>query len=391
MRKPRWTPEQEHLLRTLYPSVPLDVLLSAFPGFKKQRIYDKAQHMGLVRADLPRPWSPEEDERLRAMYLGASHDEVEAAFPGRTWIAVNFRAKKLGLKRRDQGVPWTAEEEDRLRALYTAAAPEGLLEAFPGRSLSSIYGHGWQLGLRRPMERQPWTAEDDAKLQTLYATASWEALFEALPGRSKESIAQRGGVLFGIRRKRQWTPEGLAAHKRAMTEKPRRTGYTSRPHSIVDGEEGKTCRICATWRPLKYFGKSRSCAGGRRHECTTCEGRLAYARNPEACIASTRRTQKKYPERTRARVRRATAKFRGAELADRVTHEDIAELVARFNGLCVYCKVAPYEHIDHRIPICRGGKDELKNLAPACRRCNLTKGRLTDEEFMVKLRLEMEK
>lgn len=37
--------------------------------------------------------------------------------------------------------------------------------------------------------------------------------------------------------------------------------------------------------------------------------------------------------------------------------------------------------IDHRIPLSRGGADTIANKALACSRCNLLKGRDTEEEF----------
>jgi hypothetical protein len=37
----------------------------------------------------------------------------------------------------------------------------------------------------------------------------------------------------------------------------------------------------------------------------------------------------------------------------------------------------PFE-VEHIIPVCRGGSDDLQNLALACRSCNLRKGSRTD-------------
>jgi len=41
--------------------------------------------------------------------------------------------------------------------------------------------------------------------------------------------------------------------------------------------------------------------------------------------------------------------------------------------------------IDHRVPVCRGGQNQLKNYVSACRRCNEEKGQLTDKEYFVVL------
>ena len=43
---------------------------------------------------------------------------------------------------------------------------------------------------------------------------------------------------------------------------------------------------------------------------------------------------------------------------------------------CFYCgeKIDMTGHLDHMIPIYRGGGNYLRNLVAACKRCNLTKG-----------------
>lgn len=41
---------------------------------------------------------------------------------------------------------------------------------------------------------------------------------------------------------------------------------------------------------------------------------------------------------------------------------------------CVYCGTMDADTIDHVIPLSRGGTNELSNLRPACRQCNMAKG-----------------
>ncbi len=53
--------------------------------------------------------------------------------------------------------------------------------------------------------------------------------------------------------------------------------------------------------------------------------------------------------------------------------------------ICYYCKesLQPEEvHIEHKTPISRGGTNSRKNLALACAKCNLSKGRKTEAEFL---------
>jgi 5-methylcytosine-specific restriction endonuclease McrA len=55
---------------------------------------------------------------------------------------------------------------------------------------------------------------------------------------------------------------------------------------------------------------------------------------------------------------------------------------------CTYCGCPPEEtkmHVDHAIPVSRGGSDEWHNLVPACEPCNLKKHAKTPEEFLASL------
>ena len=67
------------------------------------------------------------------------------------------------------------------------------------------------------------------------------------------------------------------------------------------------------------------------------------------------------------------------------------------NGLCVYCRVKlspnyredatrPESHIDHVIPVVRGGTNCRENLQLLCARCNLKKSDRTDVEFRYRFR-----
>lgn len=55
------------------------------------------------------------------------------------------------------------------------------------------------------------------------------------------------------------------------------------------------------------------------------------------------------------------------------------------HGRCWYCGVPlnPFcnFHVDHVIPLSRGGSNEIENLAPACEPCNLYKGSMLVEEW----------
>lgn len=59
------------------------------------------------------------------------------------------------------------------------------------------------------------------------------------------------------------------------------------------------------------------------------------------------------------------------------------ELVERYGGRCAYCGEQPERlHIEHRVPISRGGANSAENIVPACEPCNSSKGAKTDIEYL---------
>ncbi len=67
------------------------------------------------------------------------------------------------------------------------------------------------------------------------------------------------------------------------------------------------------------------------------------------------------------------------------TSEDIKWLFIDQEGYCAYCNCDLDEsgyHIDHVIPISRGGSNSRSNIALACPTCNLRKNSKTAEEFV---------
>jgi len=57
---------------------------------------------------------------------------------------------------------------------------------------------------------------------------------------------------------------------------------------------------------------------------------------------------------------------------------------------CVYCDddlTNAQIHIDHVVPESRGGETSYNNLQVTCRKCNLSKGVLSESEFTNRLRI----
>lgn len=112
------------------------------------------------------------------------------------------------------------------------------------------------------------------------------------------------------------------------------------------------------------------------------EVRAHHARNPARHRARVKAWEAKNPAGAKAVRVRNKLRRRGAERGD-LTAADIARILARQSGRCAYCGDALPSawHLDHRVPLSRGGASDMDNLCAACPSCNCRKYTRTAEEF----------
>ena len=85
----------------------------------------------------------------------------------------------------------------------------------------------------------------------------------------------------------------------------------------------------------------------------------------------------------RTRQRRAMQRGNGGNH----TLEELDQLLAEQNGLCYLCNKPLYSsfkdpiHVEHKIPVSRGGSNDISNIGLAHAGCNYEKGTLTDIEY----------
>lgn len=98
-----------------------------------------------------------------------------------------------------------------------------------------------------------------------------------------------------------------------------------------------------------------------------------YATHPERHREYSRKHYYKHREQERARGHNARAKR--AAIKGRYRARDIRILYIRQKGKCAYCdcELNRKFHIDHIVPLSRGGSNYRSNLALACAHCNLSK------------------
>ena len=126
-------------------------------------------------------------------------------------------------------------------------------------------------------------------------------------------------------------------------------------------------------------------ANHRRWYATNCEKRRAQidqyrAENRDALVVAAARYREENREAIRAYFRspegraaknraeaRRRASKRGSSIGDLAELREYRDLIAR--DPCSYCG-RPTEHIDHIVPLARGGAESWDNLTPACASCN---------------------
>lgn len=70
-----------------------------------------------------------------------------------------------------------------------------------------------------------------------------------------------------------------------------------------------------------------------------------------------------------------------------ITFDEWMLLIRMFDGMCAYCGITPEKlTMDHIIPISKGGRHVVSNIAPACRSCNCRKRTMDVKTFMDKLK-----
>lgn len=146
-----------------------------------------------------------------------------------------------------------------------------------------------------------------------------------------------------------------------------------------DGRDG-VCKECkrAVTRAWNANNKERHCLSSRRDYDKNRAKRIAAAvewnrANPERRKELVADWSRRHPERVRQGVQRRRARKLGC--ASHFTVEDVATLAIRQAGLCAYCDVGLVQyHVDHIVPLSRGGGDGADNICLACPPCNMSKG-----------------
>lgn len=114
-----------------------------------------------------------------------------------------------------------------------------------------------------------------------------------------------------------------------------------------------------------------------------------YENNREQALEAARRYRKNNPDKVNACFKACDHNRRNAP--GRITAADIKDALDCSEGRCPYCLdklVHGQIHIDHVVPLSRGGHNTRSNIVACCADCNLRKNDKTAREFVLGLRYE---
>ena len=177
-------------------------------------------------------------------------------------------------------------------------------------------------------------------------------------------------------------------------------------HTFVEGSEFKECSKCHISKELKCFDKDKGKWDGLYPSCKECvkiKSHVTYAKDPkkryEKVIAYMKKTgaysaykpyNPKYYSSEKSKLKHKARDFRrralkyNANQEHKITNETILFVVDKYERKCAYCSAdcSSEYHIDHKLPLSRGGTNNIDNLALSCPHCNWSKGKKTDVEFI---------
>lgn len=128
---------------------------------------------------------------------------------------------------------------------------------------------------------------------------------------------------------------------------------------ILAEENLKLCKYCQTIKEMKFFSPGNS----NCKECHNQQQQIYYYKNPEA-----------QSQRVRKRDR---------YLDRALTQEEIQVIFSKYNNKCAVCNYTNEQHnidwgtnlhIDHIIPLSKGGLTTVSNSQLLCIKCNTSKG-----------------
>lgn len=167
-----------------------------------------------------------------------------------------------------------------------------------------------------------------------------------------------------------------------------RCSFEKKRSERVNAHEGTArCAKCREWKPIGDFVKG---INGLPHSyCKPCSSDwFALRRKVDPEKRKPYRPAYRLTDEQKKENKRAAnhMQHQARRAAGEKPHKfDIQRLMCEQDARCAYCRelLSGAYHIDHKTPVSRGGTNDIGNLHLTCPRCNMRKGAMTHEEFLV--------
>jgi len=181
-------------------------------------------------------------------------------------------------------------------------------------------------------------------------------------------------VAIKTRAYREANSEKIAAYQRKYkAENKKELAAYNRKYDHTYRAENKA-KIAARGREYRSENKAKIAAYWRGYRVANGEGLKAISRawqiaNKESATAYGKAHKKAHPEvAAKARHKRRALKLGNGTFE--VTAKDLLRIR---NSPCVHCGAPGPSHVDHVIPLSKGGTHSIGNLMPLCQTCNSSK------------------
>jgi len=188
---------------------------------------------------------------------------------------------------------------------------------------------------------------------------------------------------------RIWHEAGAA--RQAAIASGARTYYSPKP--CPEGHVGErytttgTCMQCLAAQSSSDEKKRYDAIYYRENlERILARSRIYNENNREQRVEQAKRWRERNPEKRKAIIRNYSAKRRAKE-ADGISTAELHAWTQSQKKVCYWCgsKCEGRFHVDHYVPLSKGGPHEAGNLVIACPQCNLKKNAKDPYEFAASL------
>lgn len=167
-----------------------------------------------------------------------------------------------------------------------------------------------------------------------------------------------------------------------MTEKKRERAEYMREYAKKNKDritENQKCWREQNWDRVLEIGRDSKI---RNKEAVKARNLIYYLKNKEKCNDATKRWAAANPDKVKLIVHARRTRIG----SDRLSKDLIKRLIKLQKGICPCCKrpLGKDFHIDHIVPVSKGGRNIDSNIQLLRSECNRSKGAMDPVEFMQK-------